>query len=310
MSLAQLIAQRMLAKKSAAAPVQREQIKPNGVRLEVEPVVGHGGRDRAHVGESPRDVPLPTHPRGLTTQPRVPRAEVRRRQSVGQLRRLEPNPAQPVSTRVEPAQPVPTSAPAAPPGPRTITERPPPLPPVAPRAELELDLVKGLQALPLPVAIAPTAAAPTRGRGSCFAIDAGTGRQCRLPAHPEDPDRHRNERGPFFRVLQPGEVPKLREQLDEAGARRSAHDGWDRNDRASGGGVLRAVPKQRVTTEAHRPEDSKYFTPPETGGGNLNFSGLLVDANGTAFHRAGMILPNGELLDDVEASPTPTTEVP
>lgn len=50
----------------------RPKSKPNGVRLEVEPVVGHGGRDRAHVGESQRDVPLPTHPRGPTPNVRKP----------------------------------------------------------------------------------------------------------------------------------------------------------------------------------------------------------------------------------------------
>lgn len=56
--------------------------------------------------------------------------------------------------------------------------------------------------------------AQARTLGSCKAIDADTGRQCRLPAHPEEPERHRHERGPFFRTLTPGEVPLLRQRLD------------------------------------------------------------------------------------------------
>ncbi len=148
--------------------------------------------------------------------PPVPMAERRQRIAAGHAHRSAPEPARAVSTRLTVA----TSAPAAPAGPRTITERPPPLPPRPPRAELEFDLVKSLEALPLPAAPAASSA-PARGRGSCFAIDAETGRQCRLPAHPEDPDRHRHERGPFFRLLQPGQAPRLREMLDSAATART-----------------------------------------------------------------------------------------
>jgi hypothetical protein len=57
-------------------------------------------------------------------------------------------------------------------------------------------------------------------RGSCKAICAETGRQCRLPAHPSEPDRHRHERGPFHRTAVPGQAFSFREQLDRAATRR------------------------------------------------------------------------------------------
>jgi hypothetical protein len=161
--------------------------------------------------EAPRPLVTPALAAAVAKPP-VPMAERRRRIAVGQVRRNEPEPARPVSTRLT----VPPPAPPTAPGPRTITERPPPLPPVPPRAELNVDLVRGLQAMPLPAPANSTPAPAARGRGSCWAIDADTGRQCRLPAHPEDPDRHGNERGPFFRVLGAGQVPRLHQQLDEA----------------------------------------------------------------------------------------------
>lgn len=71
--------------------------------------------------------------------------------------------------------------------------------------------------IPAPVVALSTTARP--GRGSCKAVDAATGRQCKLPAHPANPDQHRHERGPFHRLLQPGEVPVLRQALDEASQR-------------------------------------------------------------------------------------------
>lgn len=215
MNLAQQIAARMLgAKKSVMGSVKSGAAGA--------PAAETGSKSERASGTQPRHLPtralelVPAsfirernaEKRADPIQP-VPMAERRRRIAVGQARRNEPEPARPVSTQLEPAQPV---SPA--PGPRTITERPPPLPPRPPRAELEFDLVKSLEALPLPAAPPAASSAPARGRGSCFAIDAETGRQCRLPAHPEDPDRHRHERGPFFRLLQPGQAPRLHEQLE------------------------------------------------------------------------------------------------
>ncbi len=70
------------------------------------------------------------------------------------------------------------------------------------------------------------AAAPARaGRGSCKAIDADTGRTCKLLAHPENPDRHSSERGAFSRVLLPGSVPRLHLQLDAAATHQADVDG-------------------------------------------------------------------------------------
>jgi hypothetical protein len=50
------------------------------------------------------------------------------------------------------------------------------------------------------------AAPPPRGpgRGSCTAVCADTGRQCRLPAHAGD--GHAHERGRFTRVAAPGQT--------------------------------------------------------------------------------------------------------
>lgn len=64
---------------------------------------------------------------------------------------------------------------------------------------------------------------PLVARGSCKAIDAETGRQCRLPAHPHAPDQHRSERGPFHRLALPGQTKfTRREALDAQASSRSA----------------------------------------------------------------------------------------
>jgi TPP-dependent indolepyruvate ferredoxin oxidoreductase alpha subunit len=57
-------------------------------------------------------------------------------------------------------------------------------------------------------------------RGSCKAIDADTGRRCRLPAHAGE--AHRHERGPFFRTAPPEQTHfRAREQLDAAATSRN-----------------------------------------------------------------------------------------
>ena len=196
MSLAQQIAARMLARKSTAAAPAPRVVSPT---------------------------PRHTSPQAYNS-PKVPRAERRVRQSLGQVFRNAPS-FEEVQAIVDktvvippPPKPAPVRTSAQPKGPRSITERPPPLPPRPPRAELEVDLVKVLEALPLPAA-PPASSTPTRGRGSCFAIDAETGRQCRLPAHPEAPDRHGHERGPFFRCAVPGQTFTRRDLLDHAATR-------------------------------------------------------------------------------------------
>lgn len=93
---------------------------------------------------------------------------------------------------------------------------------LTPRALSEPDLAEGLSALPLPPPT-PELAPPVISRGwagSCKAIDADSGRQCRMPAHPSDPDRHRHERGPFFRTATPGAAFTRRDQIDEHATRR------------------------------------------------------------------------------------------
>lgn len=214
MNLAQQIAARQLgAKKSVMGSVKSGAAGA--------PAAETGSRSERASGTQPRHLPTrafevpPTRfirernaeKRANPIQPPVPLAE--RRQ-----------PARPVSTQLEPAQ-CNVALRAAPPGPRPITERPPPLPPVPPRPETQVDLVQALQALPLPAAPASSAPAPAaRGRGSCWAIDAETGRQCRLPSHPEDPDRHRHERGAFFRTAVPGQSFTRRDLLDRAATTR------------------------------------------------------------------------------------------
>lgn len=93
---------------------------------------------------------------------------------------------------------------------------------VPPRSEP--DLVEVYRSLPevfgpvadgLPVTT-PTSV-PGRARGSCKAVDAATGRQCKLPHHPEHPEQHRHERGMFHRVAAPGTTTfPLREALELA----------------------------------------------------------------------------------------------
>lgn len=62
-------------------------------------------------------------------------------------------------------------------------------------------------------------------RGPCKAVDAETGRTCKLLVHPEDPDRHRSERGPFFRVALPGQTTfALQRTLDESATRSNGVD--------------------------------------------------------------------------------------
>lgn len=131
----------------------------------------------------------------------VPMAERRRRISEGHKRRNEP------------VQPVPTSALIE----RPLYVRAPSRPPVPPRPELEVDLAKGLKALPLPSApkLGLDATATGSWKGSCKAVDAATGRACKLPAHPGEV--HRSERGPFVRVAAPGATSfPLRQALEHA----------------------------------------------------------------------------------------------
>lgn len=92
---------------------------------------------------------------------------------------------------------------------------------VPPRSEP--DLVEVYRSLPEvfgPVAVTTPTSAPVvagRARGSCKAVDAATGRQCKLPQHPEHPEQHRHERGMFHRVAAPGTTSfPLREALDLA----------------------------------------------------------------------------------------------
>lgn len=72
------------------------------------------------------------------------------------------------------------------------------------------------RALYLEAPAAPQPAKVAQGwTGSCKAVDAATGRRCRLPAHPEP--THRHERGAFFRVASASQTTfPLREQLDRA----------------------------------------------------------------------------------------------
>lgn len=79
---------------------------------------------------------------------------------------------------------------------------------------------------PRPLTLPPPApldlSGPLVARGSCKAIDAETGRQCRLPAHPHAPDQHRSERGPFHRLAAPGQTQfKRRAELDALASSRS-----------------------------------------------------------------------------------------
>lgn len=89
--------------------------------------------------------------------------------------------------------------------------------PIAPPAKL-VSVGTGIDA---PVVLEPPRPVLQPGwKGSCKAIDADTGRQCRLPAHPGE--AHRHERGPFFRAAPPEQTHfRAREQLDAAATRRN-----------------------------------------------------------------------------------------
>lgn len=104
----------------------------------------------------------------------------------------------------------PKSAPVAPAAPR-IT--PPPLPPVPPRAEL--DLVKSLEALPLPVPAAAPPAPVLTGRGSCKARNPATGIQCALLAGHTKLHRHGSTEFRFGAAPGTSAFPR-RDALEEA----------------------------------------------------------------------------------------------
>lgn len=214
MSLAKQIAARMLAKKTPAAAPAEKSTPPRVVS------------------------PPARHKRPEPKTPPVPMAERRERIAAGHVRRNAPEPAEfAMSPRDDGkchldgdddadgppivARSVPTSAPP-PEGPRTITERPPPLPPVPPRPELEVDLVKVLEAAPLPAPAEPERMAPnlaTGFRGSCKAVNADTGRQCALLAGHTTSHRHGSTA--FFRVAEPNQKSFTRRDLiDAAGSTR------------------------------------------------------------------------------------------
>lgn len=121
-----------------------------------------------------------------------------------------------------------------------------------------------------PAAVVTSSSTGRVPRGSCKAIDAKTGRQCRLLAHPETPDQHANERGAFHLVLQPGQVPTLHQVLDQAATSNphvevyngASHVAGERLPTgglrdSSSGGLSKAITKARKsahageTTEAH-----------------------------------------------------------
>jgi len=100
-------------------------------------------------------------------------------------------------------------------------------------------------------------------RGSCKAVCAKTGRQCRRLAHPEAPDNHAHERGAFFLVLQPGQVPTLRRALDEAATTARNHEVYNGASHVAGeklptggkrdssaGGLTKAIARARKSAHA------------------------------------------------------------
>lgn len=186
-----------------------------------------------------------TRPRAVQLPPPISRAEV----SV----RPEPTPPAPTPPEVEGPISAPLWVPAVTP--------PRPVPTSAPRAVQGPHRTERFVARPGPQPPAPGGSA----RGSCKAVDADSGRTCKLPAHPESPDAHRSERGPFIRVLQPGALPRLHQQLDAVATRREGVD-YSAAELAPTKGKY--FPKKRdkahageTTTEAHPPERSKYFEP-------------------------------------------------
>jgi hypothetical protein len=87
--------------------------------------------------------------------------------------------------------------------------------------DLAAELEAALASAPPAPATPPPPDIKPGWRGSCKAIDADTGRRCRLPAHPGQ--QHRHERGPFFRTAPPEQTSfRVREQLDAAATRHHA----------------------------------------------------------------------------------------
>lgn len=168
-----------------------------------------------------RTAPAPKKSTPPTRRMKVSPAERSRRLREGQLRRNAP------------VDPLPVNASPTPP------EEPGPITPVvflpAPAHSESTQAAETLPPLPVsrphwadafersgprPV-VTPEVSASTKWSGTCGALDADCGRTCKLPAHPNDPDRHRHERGPFFRVALSGSAPFLqrRQMLDEAAVR-------------------------------------------------------------------------------------------
>jgi hypothetical protein len=261
------------------------------------------GRPAVKPPKPKRQAPVEIQPR----KAKVPMAERRRRIKEGHARRNAPveaplptppppaltppeeqGPITPAFFVLEPAAPVPTSAPVplARPSWADAFERAGPKPASAP------------------------ATSSGRFRGSCKAVDADTGRTCKLLEHPEEPDRHRSERGPFFRVLPPNAKPRLHEVLDEA-AQRSI------NDTTYAGASH--VAGERLPTGTKRDSSSGALSKvikrtrqavTEVGGGEFVITisnrppgPVAYLPDGRVVTPAGTILPSGELLDDVEGKP-------
>lgn len=217
MSLAKQIAARMLAKKTAAAAPTKPTPPPDDAPIKCATF----SRE-----------PIPADVRARMDADRVAAvAERGRRIAEGHKRRNEPVALQPAAVvddselehddeaELEEPASVPTSAPIDPVE-RTITERPPALPPVPPRPELEFNLVKGLEAVPLPAAPAePERLAPnlaTGFRGSCKAVNADTGKQCALLAG--HTTSHRHGQTAFIRVAHVDQKSFTRRDLLDAAA--------------------------------------------------------------------------------------------
>lgn len=190
-----------------------------------------------HPGKADLHDPRPSPP------PRAKSAETRQRMSESQKRRYAksdpvPTSAQPAADdahdlareRFEREVELSTSAgmarqltrmitppKAAPPPaePRAPRITPPPLPPVPPRPEL--DLAKGLEALPLPAPppAPPPAPASTTSRGSCKARNPATGIQCALLAGHTKLHRHGSTEFRFGAAPGASAFPR-RDALEEA----------------------------------------------------------------------------------------------
>lgn len=198
MSLAADIAKRMLARRKQAASAKAPP-KP-AVRPQKRP-----DAQAAQSGPLPKFEPGPVHPGKcsmLDPPPsppeRVPMAERRRRITEGVARRNAPVPPEPKAPYITP----------------------PPLPAVPPRPEL--DLAKGLEALPLPSSSGPDRLPPnpaTGFRGSCKAINADTGKQCALLVG--HTTAHRHGQTAFFRIATPNQKSFTRRELIDSAATRS-----------------------------------------------------------------------------------------